>query len=399
MIINITFALHASLRSPVPAFDFSHHSARARLRKQGVHTYEIPSLITDMLDLMPSCPSVHEIYWDTKMVAEALVSQPVGAIVGLERVRNLSDATATWLGIASPGACGVLAMSPAREPEQCGARSTTESCEHQPSEMVQSDSDAEMQPQESFTSQRGRSQSPCRETDWIMMLEAEPRLGKDEQLAVTQSSAWAGEPKPFGKPERFAGDEKRWTQWRFGMKAYLSLCGVMAEQALDGVARRNDPVIFAEIPHEFREESKLLFYMLASSCTGRAQCFVRTAENQNGLEAWRLLNQRYHRQNADSTFALLRVLVNFTCGHDVRGIEGKLAEFDSLVQEYEERATEVLSDEVIRGILTHAVPDPLKSHLRVCSSTFSSAHDARRAIAESPRPRPRRTLSSCSRAT
>ena len=30
----------------------------------------------------------------------------------------------------------------------------------------------------------------------------------------------------------------------------------------------------------------------------------------------------------------------------------------------------------------HAVPEPLKSHLRVCSSTFSSAHDVRRVISE-----------------
>ena len=53
-----------------------------------------------------------------------------------------------------------------------------------------------------------------------------------------------------------------------------------------------------------------------------------------------------------------------------------------MVQEYEERATEILADEVIRGILMHAVPEPLKSHLRVCSSTFSSAHDVRRVISE-----------------
>ena len=166
------------------------------------------------------------------------------------------------------------------------------------------------------------------------------------------------------------------------MKAYLALCGLMNETVLDRVACRTRPVEFNEIPAEQAEKNKLLYYVLASSCTGRAQCYVRAAEGQNGLEAWRLLNQRYHRQNAESTFELLRALMNFSCGTEISKVEDKLAEFDSLVQEYEERATEIISDEVVRGILMHAVPEPLKSHLRVCASSFVSSHDVRRAISE-----------------
>ena len=115
------------------------------------------------------------------------------------------------------------------------------------------------------------------------------------------------------------------------MKAYLVLCGVMPEATLDKCGRRKEVIPLIEILPEYRDKNRLLYYILASSCTGRAQCFVRTAEAQNGLEAWRLLNQRYHRQNADSTFELLRTLMNFSCGSDVRGVEDKLAEFDSLV--------------------------------------------------------------------
>jgi hypothetical protein len=166
------------------------------------------------------------------------------------------------------------------------------------------------------------------------------------------------------------------------MKACSVLCGVSQENVPDKVGRRQELIILSEILPEYQEKNKLLYYILASSCTGRAQCFVRTAEAQNGLEAWRLLNKRYHRQNADNTFELLRVLMNFSCGNDVRSVENKHAEFDSLVHEYDERATDILSDEVIRGILMRVVPEPLKSHVRVCSSSFTSSRNVRRAIAE-----------------
>ena len=99
----------------------------------------------------------------------------------------------------------------------------------------------------------------------VMMIEAaEPNLTEG---ATMRPSAWVGDPKPFGKPERFTGEEKKWTQRRFGMKAYLALCGLMSEPVLDRVARRPHRVDVNEIPAEQMEKNKLLYYVLASSCT------------------------------------------------------------------------------------------------------------------------------------
>ena len=136
----------------------------------------------------------------------------------------------------------------------------------------------------SMRSERSRTPQREAEQDWIMMVEAEPGLVQVRPATQIQS-AWVGEPKPFGKPERFGGDERRWTQWRFGMKAYLLLCGVAQETLLDRVARRPEQVKLTEISEDFVDKNKLMYYILASSCTGRAQCYVRTAESQNGLEA------------------------------------------------------------------------------------------------------------------
>jgi hypothetical protein len=72
--------------------------------------------------------------------------------------------------------------------------------------MIDSDEDLR-----STRSERSRTPQREAEQDWIIMVEAEPGLVPVRQANQIQS-AWVGEPKPFGKPERFGGDERRWTQ-------------------------------------------------------------------------------------------------------------------------------------------------------------------------------------------
>ena len=60
------------------------------------------------------------------------------------------------------------------------------------------DDERAVRTERSRTPRQGREQE-----DWIMMVEAEPSLVPVRQASTVQS-AWVGEPKPFGKPERFA---------------------------------------------------------------------------------------------------------------------------------------------------------------------------------------------------
>ena len=68
---------------------------------------------------------------------------------------------------------------------------------------------------------------------------------------------------------------------------------------------------------------------------------------------------------------MLRNVMSFDLGKDLLKIEDRLAEFEVLLQEYECRASDIVSDSVIRSILMNAVPEPLKTHLKVCASQFT----------------------------
>ena len=72
--------------------------------------------------------------------------------------------------------------------------------------------DVEMMKRPSGDDDTSRSRSPRRQDDnMVMMIEAAgPNLTEG---ATIRPSAWVGDPKPFGKTERFTGEEKKWTQW------------------------------------------------------------------------------------------------------------------------------------------------------------------------------------------
>ena len=65
---------------------------------------------------------------------------------------------------------------------------------------------------EDMTPKSTRSRSPYGDCDLVMMVEAEPDLVGVPAIASGTSSTLVSEPKPFGKPERFTGDEKHWAQ-------------------------------------------------------------------------------------------------------------------------------------------------------------------------------------------
>ena len=54
-----------------------------------------------------------------------------------------------------------------------------------------------------------------------------------------------------------------------------------------------------------------------------------------------------------------------TLGIDLSQVRHKLVEFDLEMMEYEGVSSDIISDEMIRGILVHAAPEPMRTHLPI----------------------------------
>ena len=55
---------------------------------------------------------------------------------------------------------------------------------------------------------------------------------------------------------------------------------------------------------------------------------------------------------------------------------------DLLVHGYKERCQDLIADNVLRGIIMNGVPEPLRTHLRVCSAHYGTLRLIRIAVRE-----------------
>lgn len=117
-----------------------------------------------------------------------------------------------------------------------------------------------------------------------------------------------------GRPANFDGDENRWMEWAFQMRAYFVMAGLITAQHLDTLSAMEAVVLPQDIPEERRDSVASMYYVLAMHTRGKAQMLIKTVEPGNGYEAWRRLAKRYDRHD-DQTVMGLHPHVHVWDGH------------------------------------------------------------------------------------
>ena len=66
--------------------------------------------------------------------------------------------------------------------------------------------------------------------------------------------------------------------------------------------KSEDDIKLSDVPEDKLASVSAVYYVLATLCKGRAQCYVREAEKGNGLEAWRWLSKRFEHVDFESVY-------------------------------------------------------------------------------------------------
>ena len=106
--------------------------------------------------------------------------------------------------------------------------------------------------------------------------------------------------KPGGRLTTYSGDERRWAEWSFAFRGYLALHEVLPTRILNNVEQQEEIIQLNEVPGEYRKGNCTLYHLLATTCTGRAQCYVRNFDDENGVEVWRRLARRFGGASLDT---------------------------------------------------------------------------------------------------
>ena len=204
----------------------------------------------------------------------------------------------------------------------------------------------------------------------------------DEGVLSTIPTVANFDPKIIGKPGLFKGDEGTWMEWSFAVRSYFHLTGWISDSILMNAEIRKEPILLDEIPEQKRTSSDMMYHYHTNLRSRRAQAYVRVVPRGNGLEAWRRLVQPFEHDDIDSSFDLYQAILNYTFSSDLANIEDQLTDLDLLVQTYEERSQDLIADHVLRGIIMNGVPEPLRTHLRVCSAQYGTSRTIRIAVRE-----------------
>ena len=113
--------------------------------------------------------------------------------------------------------------------------------------------------------------------------------------------------------------------------------------------------------HTTRTLAITLYYVLSSVITGSAGLLVEQVEDDNGLEAWRKLGQRYLQTRRQTTVMLLVKLVN-TKFHEER-FETEFAQFELDIGKFETALGAQLHDDIKMGLVVANTTGKLHDHL------------------------------------
>ena len=188
--------------------------------------------------------------------------------------------------------------------------------------------------------------------------------------------------KTLGKPATWGGDEERWEEWSFQMRSWL---GCLHQNAV--AVLRDAEVQSAVLTHaalesdELRQLSIAIFHALTMTMRGGPALILRQVEFGCGVEAWRVLFQRYSSNARVRQYALLsRILKPKPFGSTAREFEDNLGLWELDIKDYESVSSETLSGNIKMQILIDAAPAAIKTQLHLGS--YASFAEVKRAVLE-----------------
>jgi len=168
----------------------------------------------------------------------------------------------------------------------------------------------------------------------------------------------------LSKPPRYGGDEEKWEDWAFCMRAYLATMADGADIWTETAERHATPVLNAALTPEARGFSTQLYYVLAMLLHGSALVTLKRVDRGQGLEAWRCLCQRYDRPAAGRVHALLQEILHPKAfPADAAGFETALGTWEQKVAKWEALSADILNDAIKRQVLLEQAPAGIRVHL------------------------------------
>ena len=169
-------------------------------------------------------------------------------------------------------------------------------------------------------------------------------------------------------PDKFTGKED-FEEFAKRLRAYVILADPALAILMDDAARKlNKPITYPDIyqvdlgsgdenkrtPVERQKLAQLLYYLLTTTLKEAPYQLLDTIADSNGPEAWRLLVQRYAKNQSHLAMTTLLTLINFSLPNDDTA-ETKFATWENEVTKFERLIGKDLYPEIKTGLVVKGI--------------------------------------------
>ncbi|CAE7534628.1 GIP [Symbiodinium sp. CCMP2592] len=174
--------------------------------------------------------------------------------------------------------------------------------------------------------------------------------------------------RPTTRDEEFA----QWPQWSWTFEQYLS--------CLEPEFRQQTAVILSSLDESAKRRSRLLYGMLNGLLYERGRRLLRSVQDQNGFEAWRLLSKDLMPKTRNRVLALLRTINSWPSFAAQQGLAQQLLRLESAFEEYERLQPDRLPENNKMATLLSCLTGQLRQRANVVISDDSSYSDLRELV-------------------
>ena len=153
----------------------------------------------------------------------------------------------------------------------------------------------------------------------------------------------------LGKPLSFDGDDAEYEGFRFSFTIHMSLVSSVSHELMDRCEIERNPISLAAVRALGEAHLKCCMQMycaLALITKGSVRTVIRSVEETNGAEAWRLIHSRYEPDTQNRQYALMQKIMmpsKTWCVH-TEGFESGLRSWELDVGEWERASGTALAD-------------------------------------------------------
>ena len=187
----------------------------------------------------------------------------------------------------------------------------------------------------------------------------------------------------IGKVPSYGGEREGWSEWSFQFTAFTGAANPKATKALKWAATAElaiDEDDQTQEDEEYPALSSQLYLALALLCKGPPLVMVRNVANNNGLEAWRVLNAHYDPGSKGRQRVRMRQLLQPQKPNDISGTRESIEKWERDVRDYETRFQKSFDEDVKIGVVIDMAPLSVQQHCHLNAGDIKTYPQIRRII-------------------